>query len=374
MASAIPIGGRQSKIRYGMRLTPNDVGTDEFLTMCRLLEVEPYITVNAGIGDEWSAAQWVEYTNGSTDTPMGKQRAANGHPAPYGVKFWGVGNEMWGDYQYGYMPLKQFLWKHNEFAKAMREVDPSIKLIAGGGHARHDDRREAGASPRQDHRAGLSFSRRLDRRDVVNCFDNFDLISEHFYNFGGPTSSSRRTIRCRTTRTSQSPIGCAAAPITFGSRSRSTAKYEKRLPQLKAHPKPINLDEWAYIGGQVYKVVSRLRLDLPRDVPPLRISIRWLRRLSASRSLKRDSAKPELTANGLVFKLYRDHFGTLPVDVSGNSPQPKPTEPFGGEQPAANAGSPTFPLDVVAAWTPDRKTLTIAVLNPTDVEQSLKLE
>jgi len=61
---------------------PNDVGTDEFLTLCRLLDVEPYITVNAGFGDAWSAAELVEYTNGAVTTPMGKWRAANGHPQP----------------------------------------------------------------------------------------------------------------------------------------------------------------------------------------------------------------------------------------------------------------------------------------------------
>jgi alpha-N-arabinofuranosidase len=80
-----------------------------------------------------------------------------------------------------------------------------------------------------------------------------------------------------------------------------------------------------------------------------------------------------LNANGLVFKIYRDHFGSIPVEVSGNSPQPKVTDPVGGEQPAVNAGSATFPLDVVAAWTTDRHTLTVAVLNPTDVDQPLKL-
>jgi alpha-N-arabinofuranosidase len=68
---------------------PNDVGTDEFMTLCRLLDVEPYITVNGGFGDAWSAAQLVEYANGATTTPMGKLRAANGHPEQYHVKFWG---------------------------------------------------------------------------------------------------------------------------------------------------------------------------------------------------------------------------------------------------------------------------------------------
>src|ERR1035441_4975556 len=111
---------------------PNDVGTDEFMVLCRLLDVEPYITVNAGFGDAWSAAEYVEYANGAAATPMGKLRAANGHPQPYGAKFWGIGNEMWGDWSWGVMPLAQFELKHNMFARAMRKVDPTIKLIASG--------------------------------------------------------------------------------------------------------------------------------------------------------------------------------------------------------------------------------------------------
>ena len=110
---------------------PNDVGTDEFLTLCRLLGVDPYITVDAGFGDAWSARELVEYTNGASTTPMGKWRAGNGHPEPYHVKFWGIGNEPWGDYQMGAMSLPQFELKHNLFAKEMHKVDPSIKLIAG---------------------------------------------------------------------------------------------------------------------------------------------------------------------------------------------------------------------------------------------------
>lgn len=107
---------------------PNDVGTDEFLTLCRLLGVDPYITVNAGFGDAWSARELVEYTNGAITTPMGKWRAANGHPQPYNVKLWGIGNEPWGDYQMGSMSVEQYELKHNLFAKAMRKVDPSITL------------------------------------------------------------------------------------------------------------------------------------------------------------------------------------------------------------------------------------------------------
>jgi alpha-N-arabinofuranosidase len=93
----------------------------------------------------------------------------------------------------------------------------------------------------------------------------------------------------------------------------------------------------------------------------------------ATSLLAHEGGTNSLNANGLVFQIYRDHFGTIPVEVSGNSPQPKPTDPPGGEQPVVNAGSDTFPLDVVAAWTGDHRLLTVAVLNPTDTEQPLKL-
>ena len=86
-------------------MQPNDVGTDEFMTLCRLLGVEPYITVNAGFGDACSAARVRRIRERRRHHALGRQRAANGHPEPYRVKFWGIGNEMWGDCQFGDMPL-----------------------------------------------------------------------------------------------------------------------------------------------------------------------------------------------------------------------------------------------------------------------------
>ncbi len=61
----------------------NDVGIHEFMALCALLETEPYIAVNSGLGDVASAADEVEYVNGAAATPMGKLRAANGHAEPY---------------------------------------------------------------------------------------------------------------------------------------------------------------------------------------------------------------------------------------------------------------------------------------------------
>ena len=63
----------------------NDMGIDDFMTLCRLLSAEPYIAVNTGLGDAHSAAEEVEYVNGPATSRLGKWRAANGHLAPYGA-------------------------------------------------------------------------------------------------------------------------------------------------------------------------------------------------------------------------------------------------------------------------------------------------
>ena len=81
-----------------------------------------------------------------------------------------------------------------------------------------------------------------------------------------------------------------------------------------------------------------------------------------------------LSATRLVFKLYRDHFGAVPVRVSGASPVPAPLYPVGADQPKSNAGSPTYPLDVSAAISSDGRSLTVAVINATESSQILDLD
>ena len=97
-----------------------------------MIGAEPYVSVNTGLGTVEDVAKEVEYCNGSTDTPMGKLRADNGHPEPYSVKWWAVGNEMFGNWQLGNMPLAQYVQKHNQVAQAMWAVDKNAKLVAVG--------------------------------------------------------------------------------------------------------------------------------------------------------------------------------------------------------------------------------------------------
>ena len=111
---------------------PNHVGTDEFLTFCRLVRCEPLVCVNAGNGTPEEAADWVEYCNGDVSTKYGALRARNGHPKPYGVKYWEIGNELYGGWQIGHCSAEEYADRYARFYEAMRAVDASIKLIANG--------------------------------------------------------------------------------------------------------------------------------------------------------------------------------------------------------------------------------------------------
>jgi alpha-L-arabinofuranosidase len=103
------------------RTDPDDVGMDEFCQFCELVAAEPLICISFADGAQ-SAHDLVEYCNGSADTAWGAKRAANGHPAPYHVKYWEIGNEInGGDTDY----LDQF----HGFIQAIRSADSAALIM-----------------------------------------------------------------------------------------------------------------------------------------------------------------------------------------------------------------------------------------------------
>jgi alpha-N-arabinofuranosidase len=111
---------------------PNRFGTDEFVEYCRLLGTEPYICVNMGTGTLDEAQGWVEYCNGTGDTYWANLRRENGHEEPYNVRYWGLGNELYGEWQIGALPAEEYVRKAREFAKVMRWTDSTIQLVGCG--------------------------------------------------------------------------------------------------------------------------------------------------------------------------------------------------------------------------------------------------
>ncbi len=130
------IGPQESRpARYALawfERESNRFGTDEFLRYCKKLGTEPYICVNVGNGTLDEAMHWVEYCNHPGGTEFSDLRKKNGHAEPYKVKYWGVGNEIYGPWQIGHKNAEDYAKIGLEFAKVMRWMDPTIKLIACG--------------------------------------------------------------------------------------------------------------------------------------------------------------------------------------------------------------------------------------------------
>jgi alpha-N-arabinofuranosidase len=116
----------------------NRFGTDEFMQYCRKIGAEPYVCVNLGTGTLDEAQDWVEYCNGTGDTYWANVRRENGHPEPYNVRYWGLGNEMYGSWQIGALSADDYVKKAVEAAKVMKWTDPRIELISCGNNGWSD--------------------------------------------------------------------------------------------------------------------------------------------------------------------------------------------------------------------------------------------
>lgn len=110
----------------------HELGTDEFIALCREIGAEPFITINLGVEGPAEAAAWVEYCNGGPETRWGRLRAERGHPEPYHVTYWSLGNE----YGYGHMlgPNDPEGYRRvvTECATLMRAVDPALNFTVCG--------------------------------------------------------------------------------------------------------------------------------------------------------------------------------------------------------------------------------------------------
>jgi alpha-N-arabinofuranosidase len=93
-----PAASRKSTVNtnWGGALEPNSFGTDEFMDFIDQIGSSAYLSINVGSGSVREAAEWLEYMTAAASSTAGKERAANGHPQPYRVKFLGLGNESWG--------------------------------------------------------------------------------------------------------------------------------------------------------------------------------------------------------------------------------------------------------------------------------------
>ncbi len=301
----------------------NDFGMDEFMVFCRYLGTEPYIAVNTGNGEVDNAVAELEYANGGADTPQGKRRAENGHTDGYGVKFWGIGNEMYGDWQIGHMSVEKYAEKQNAFVDAFRAKDPSIKVIAVGAVGKWDE------------------------YIMPHCADHMDYISEHFY-VGGHHEALLDHV--------------AAPARSIRHIADAHRRYRSEFSELNGKDIRIALDEWNFwygphpFGelGTRYFVKDGLGIaaglhEFFRQSDIIYMA-NYAQTVNVIGCIKTSKTAAQFETTGLALVLYRKHFGVTPVAVE--SPEP---------------------LDVAAALTADGKTLTVGIVNPLAEEKTLKL-
>jgi alpha-L-arabinofuranosidase len=119
-----------TNVRWPLRASPGEepdrFGTAEFITWCVAAGVEPVLGLNMGTGTLDEALAWVEYCNGSDSYWAGRRRAS-GHAEPFGVRYWGLGREM-----YRRSTAAEYVAEAGRWASALKRLDPGIQLISCG--------------------------------------------------------------------------------------------------------------------------------------------------------------------------------------------------------------------------------------------------
>ncbi len=131
-------------------------GTAEFIEYCREIRAEPMLVVNMATGTPEEASEWVEYCNGTGDTYWANLRRAHGYPEPFGVKYWGIGNEESADADAGrHYEVDDYIAASWQFLKLMKLQDPNIDITLAGDTRNKDwnDRVLKALHPAADHLA-----------------------------------------------------------------------------------------------------------------------------------------------------------------------------------------------------------------------------
>jgi alpha-N-arabinofuranosidase len=123
---------------WGGVIEPNTFGTHKFMDFLDQIGAEAYLSVNVGSGTPQEAAEWLEYLTTARPTTLAKERAANGHPAPYQIAFLGIGNESWdcgGNMtpDYYLSQLKIYSRFVRNFNPAQQDKQQMLKIAVGPG-------------------------------------------------------------------------------------------------------------------------------------------------------------------------------------------------------------------------------------------------
>lgn len=142
----------------------NQFGLNEFITWCKTAHVEPMMAINLGTRGIDAARSIIEYCNFPQNSYYSDLRKTHGYILPHNIRLWCLGNEMDGIWQIGHKTAEEYGRLASETARAMRQIDPEIQLIAVGS-----------SSPKME-----TFPE-WELTVLEHCYDEVDYISVHTY-------------------------------------------------------------------------------------------------------------------------------------------------------------------------------------------------
>jgi len=316
-------------LSWNNEIEPSDFGTDEFIAFARAAGAKPTLTVNVeGRGATVEeAAAWVEYCNGPATSKFGALRAQNGHPEPYGVKYWEIGNEIWGDWVRGHSDAATYARNLARYAAAMRAIDPSIQVIAVGDN-------------------DMAWNRTV----LENLSDRLEFLAVHHY-------YSRRDM-------DGDVKNLLARPLHY---ERFYGEVESELGKLPPNRRPaLAINEWGLdlTESQVYSMLGALYGARLMNAFERRGSVVGMSAVSdlvngwpgGIIQASRDSLF--VTPIYLVNQLYATHLGSERLSTRVEGPTISTTK----------EGSDVSVVDVVTSRSADGRSIFIKALN-TDLER-----
>lgn len=297
-------------------LDPLSFGIDEFIDLCRKLNTEPLIplTVNAKKPELVEGIMgMMEYCNGPATSKWGKIRAANGHPEPYQIKHWEIGNEEWN------ITPAEYAQVVRTYVPLMKKIDPSITISICG--------------------SGKLFAEGIGQawnREVINeCAELADFISIHHY---------------------ENPSNYASGPAAFQKFLSETGEIirQSKNPKLKIFVSEWNAQTTDWRGG-LYCGGLLNEFEKNSDLIHMATPALWLRHVSAPQW---DNAFINFNhcgwfagGNYLVMKLWRKYYAPNRLETTGSADS----------------------LNVVATKSADGQRLILKVVNPSGKSRPLMI-
>jgi alpha-L-arabinofuranosidase len=289
---------------------------DEYVTFCRKVGADPLIAINVDPKNPdmiKDALDLLEYCNGAETSEWGKVRAVNGHPLPYKVKYWELGNEVWG------MGVDAYVDIIHQLVPALRKADSSVVIsVCGSGGLGHEG-------------IGMEWNKVL----IEKCADLIDYLSIHFY------EGARRFD---------------SGPTNFENFIRETGKYitPSANPKLKIFVSEWNAQttDWrtGLYCGSVLNTFERNSNIIGMATPAL--LLRYITAPGWDNAFINFNQNTWFAApNYVVMKLWHEHFAPNCIELTGDSSK----------------------LNIIATKSDDEKRIFVKAVNSTSKVMAINL-